>query len=125
MATSKELRQKKERRIRRMRRTRARIRGTSSKPRLSLFRSNKHLFAQIIDDGLGKTVLGMGDYAGKEQKGKKQAGKEDAAYAFGKKFGEAARGKGIRKVVFDRSHYAYHGKVKAFVQGAREGGLEF
>lgn len=125
MATSKELQQKRERRIRRMRRTRAKIRGTKVKPRLSLFRSNRHLFAQVIDDQLGKTIFGMREDSLKKQNGKKESQKKDAVHLFGKKFGEGARGKGIKRVIFDRSHYAYHGKVKAFAEGAREGGLEF
>lgn len=104
-------------------RSRAKISGTTNRPRLAVFRSNRSLFAQIIDDESGKTTLGLGDKNLK--KTAKAAKKSEMAKMFGKEFATLAKEKNIKKVVFDRSYYAYHGRVKSFAEGAREGGLEF
>ncbi len=118
---------KREKRGRRRIRIRARVKGTFFKPRLSVFRSNKHIFLQLIDDESGKTLLSVGDFEPKKKakSAKKKAGKIDSAVEAGKKLAELAKGKKIKKAVFDRGGYAYHGRVKAAAEGAREGGLMF
>lgn len=116
-------------RITRHRRVRGKIKGIKDRLRFSVFRSNKHIFLQLIDDDAKKTVLGMGDFEkGGKKKGEKPAkktSKTDTARVLGKAFAAAAAEKGIKKVVFDRGGFAYHGRVKAAAEGAREGGLEF
>ncbi|PIR69752.1 MAG: 50S ribosomal protein L18 [Candidatus Niyogibacteria bacterium CG10_big_fil_rev_8_21_14_0_10_46_36] len=122
MKTAKELQKKKEGIVRRKRRVRARIHGTRVRPRLSVFHSNKHTYAQLIDDVSGMTIMGVGD----AKKGAKKAAKTtktQTAHELGKKLGEAAVKKGIRRAVFDRSHYKYQGRTKAIAEGAREAGL--
>lgn len=115
---------KQQKEIRRKKRVRAKIKGVAARPRLTVFRSNRHLYAQIIDDESGKTLLSMSD--NKFLKNQKKAKKSEIAKNFGQKFAELAKeDKNILKVVFDRSRYAYHGRVKAFAEGAREGGLQF
>ncbi|HUJ04459.1 MAG TPA: 50S ribosomal protein L18 [Rhizomicrobium sp.] len=109
---------------RRKLRTRARIKKTSTgRPRLSVFRSGRHIYAQIIDDWAGETVAS----ASTNEKGEK-AGKTwnvDAATGVGKKIAERAIAKGVKEVVFDRGGYIYHGRIKALADAARESGLEF
>ncbi len=99
---------------------RAKISGTKTRPRLSAFRSNKHVFLQLIDDEAGKTIVSVSDSSAK-----KNINKIDTAKEAGKKLAEMAKGKKIKKVVFDRGGYKYHGRIKAVADGAREGGLEF
>lgn len=110
---------KKEKRVKRQRRIRARMAGTSQRPRLALFRSNQHLFAQLIDDDKRVTLVSLSDIKKKYGKGLEGA----------KKFGEAlalqAKDAKISKVVFDRRGYAYHGIIKAIAEAVRQGGLEF
>ena len=106
-----------ERRVKRVRRT---LRGTSERPRLTVFRSLKHIYAQVIDDGAGRTLAAASSAAVKSP-GKKI----DVAKAVGKALAEAARASGVTRVVFDRGPYRYHGRVKALADAARESGLEF
>jgi len=106
----------------RHKRVRAKIRGTKSKPRLSVYRSSKHIFLQLIDDENGKTLVGMSDNNLKKS-GKLK--KSERAYEIGKSLAEAALKKGIKRAVFDRGGYKYHGGVKRVAEGAREGGLQF
>jgi len=108
-------------RLKRHRKVRARINGTKDIPRLSVFRSNKDMFVQLIDDIEGKTLASVG---GKEIKEKNKTKLEMAAL-IGKLIAEKANKIKIKKVVFDRGGYKYHGRVKAVADGAREGGLEF
>jgi len=109
----------------RAKRVRKKIFGTSERPRLSVHRSLKNVFVQVIDDVKGKTLVGISS-AGPEVRdlGIKGA-KVDISKAVGKIVAEKAKEKGISKVVFDRSGYLYHGRVKAIAEGAREGGLDF
>lgn len=108
---------------RRKLRSRAKTRGTGLCPRLSVFRSNKYLSAQIIDDEKGETLIG---FSGKSlTEGKKAVGKNEQAKLVGAKIAEMALAKKIKKVVFDRSGYQYHGLVKSLADSAREKGLEF
>lgn len=105
---------------RRAARTRAKIKGNEDKPRLSVFRSNKFIYAQLIDDSKGSTILSVSTSALKEK-----GAKTDKAFKAGEKLAEKALAKGIKKAVFDRGSYRYHGRVKAVADGARKGGLEF
>lgn len=101
-------------------RTRANIFGTKDKPRLSVYRSNVHISAQLIDDASGKTLLTFSDNKLKDTKGKN---KVDVAFEVGSELAKAAKSKKINRVIFDKGQYAYHGRVKAVAEGARDGGL--
>ena len=103
------------------RRIRKKISGTSAVPRLSVFRSNKQITAQIIDDATGKTLVSATSYNNKSAKGTKV----EQAAAIGKEVAEKAIKAGIDKAVFDRNGYLYHGRVKSLADSAREGGLKF
>src|SRR3989338_7555719 len=107
----------------RKKRNSARIIGTSEKPRLAVFRSNKFTYIQIIDDIKGHTLASASTQELAE-KGKK-AKKVEIAKALGMLIAEKAKKAGIKSVIFNRSHYKYHGRVKAVAEGAREGGLKF
>jgi len=100
-------------------RVRARISGTAQKPRLVVFRSNKHIYAQLIDDVVGKTIAETSDFDVKEGKGVEKS-KE-----VGKLIAQMAKAQKISKVVFDRGGFLYHGNIEAIADGAREGGLQF
>lgn len=113
---------KEERRLRIRRRIRKIVSGSAEKPRLSVFRSNKQIYAQIIDDEAGKTLLGVGSNKIKKAQG---VPKLQQAEIVGKEIAEQASKAGISDVVFDRSGYLYHGRVKALAEAAREGGLKF
>lgn len=102
---------------------RKRVHGTTAKPRLSVFRSNTHISAQIIDDVAGKTLASASSQI-KEVVEKKGTKKEQATLV-GKILAEKAKSAGIETVVFDRNGYLYHGRVKSLADGAREGGLKF
>ena len=121
--------EKQEKRKRRHKRVRAKIFGTSKVPRLCIFKSNKYIYIQLIDDQKGKTVLSSNDLKLKKTKTKTKtsswSGKVGLAREVGKIIAEKAVKKGIKKIVFDRGGYKYHGRVKALAEGAREGGLKF
>jgi large subunit ribosomal protein L18 len=114
---------------RRRKRVRAKIFGTSERPRLSVFRSHKHIYCQIINDEKGKTLVSASDFELKseERKNIKKDERRKVAIAFkvGELIAKKALEKGIEKVVFDRDGYKYHGRVKALAEGARSGGLKF
>lgn len=110
------------RKEKREKRTRAKIKGTVNRPRLSVFRSNKFIYAQLIDDEKKQTILGVSE---KNIEKRIQGSKIDRAKALGIFLGKRALAKKIKKVVFDRGCYKYHGRVKALAEGAREGGLIF
>jgi large subunit ribosomal protein L18 len=112
-----------ERRYRRHLRIRKAVSGTAERPRLVVFRSLKHIYAQLVDDDQGKTLVGVSDRT--EGVTADGAGKVAKGRAVGKLLGERARERGITKVVFDRAGYPYHGRVKAVAEGARQAGLEF
>lgn len=136
----KEIRQKRRRRDRRVR---AKIFGTAERPRLCVFRSAKHIYAQLIDDEKGKTLVAASDLELKklktknkklktkikekeiEEPSKRRTGKVAIAYEVGKLIAKKALEKKIEKVVFDRGGYKYHGRIKALAEGGREGGLTF
>jgi large subunit ribosomal protein L18 len=110
-------------RERRHRRVRKKISGSAKRPRLSVFRSNRYIYAQIIDDGEGRTLVS----ASSREKALELAGKSktEAAKEVGLALARRAREKGVEKVVFERGGNLYHGRVKALAEGAREGGLVF
>ena len=108
-------------RERRHRRIRGKVHGTAERPRLVVYRSNKGIFAQLIDDESGRTLAGASWLGLKSFSGKKT----DQAREVGKALAAAAEKAGIETVVFDRGGYLYHGRVKALADGAREGGLRF
>jgi large subunit ribosomal protein L18 len=108
------------RRLRIKRSIRNKISGTAERPRLSVFRSNKAIYAQLIDDTTGKTLVAASSAKLDDAKSNIETSKQ-----VGKAIGELALEKGINEVVFDRSGYLYHGKVKSLAEGAREAGLKF
>ncbi len=112
---------KQQRHSRRKARVRAKVVGTAKRPRLQVFRSLNHISAQLIDDVVGKTLAAASD----KELGKKEGSKVDAAKNVGIAIAKKAKDAGISEVVFDRSGYAYHGRIKALAEGAREGGLNF
>lgn len=109
-------------RARRKRRIRGKIEGTSERPRLTVFRSTKHIYGQVIDDSQSKTLAAFSS-ASKESTS--EGDKKTRAKSVGEGLAKLCKEKGIDKVVFDRNGYLYHGRVKAFAEGAREGGLTF
>jgi large subunit ribosomal protein L18 len=102
-------------------RIRRRVAGTAERPRLAVFRSLKHIYAQVIDDGAGHTLA----HASSGEKGGPNGGNVAGAKAIGKLVAERAQEKGVQAVVFDRGGYQYHGRVKALADAAREAGLKF
>jgi len=112
--------EKKAKRIIRHKRVRAKAEGTATKPRLCVFRSNQFIYAQLIDDITGKTILAVND---SDTKGKEK--KADSSKKVGMEIAKLAIEKKITEVIFDRGGNKYHGRVKALAEGAREGGLKF
>lgn len=111
-------RTREERRQRRHLRVRRKVVGTAERPRLVVYRSLKHMYAQLVDDAAGRTLLSVTDQA--------LAGKKsDKSAEVGRRLAARAKEAGVTRVVFDRAGYQYHGRVKAVADGAREGGLEF
>ena len=109
-------------RLKRHKRVRAKVFGTPERPRLNVFRSEKNIYAQVIDDTEGNTLVSASSLD-KEIEG--NGGNKTAARAVGKLVAERCKAKGIDKVMFDRGGYLYHGRVKALAEGARKAGLEF
>ena len=114
-----EVREKKHKRMR------AHISGTAQCPRLTVFRSNKHMYAQIVDDVAGKTLVSASTLLPDVKAGLQYTDNVEAAAAVGKAIGEKAVAMGIKSVVFDRGGFLYHGKIQALADAAREAGLEF
>ncbi len=121
---SKEVDTRKARKIRH-RRVRARVKGTTERPRLNVFRSSRHIYAQIIDDTVGHTLVSAStiDAEIRPQLGKLD--KTEQAKLVGQTLAKRALAIGVKSVVFDRGGYRYHGRVKSLAEGSREGGLEF
>ncbi len=119
---------KKEARYRRHKRVRAKIVGTAERPRLCVFRSNKHIYANLINDEKGQTLLTASDKEIKKIKSeedKKMSGKIAISYKVGELIAQKALKNKIGKIIFDRGGYKYHGRVKALADGTRKGGLKF
>ena len=121
-----------QKRIRRHKKIRYSIKGTAEVPRLCIFRSIKYVYGQLIDDDKNKTLLSLSDRGTKTKaksvakaEGKALIGKSASAFQLGKLLAEKAKAMKLEKVVFDRGGFRYHGRVKAFADGAREGGLKF
>jgi len=119
MSSAQKLRQA---RIRRHRRVRKYVRGTAARPRLAVFRSNKHISAQVIDDVAGKTLAAA---SSTEAGLRDRTGNKDSASKVGALLADRAKAAGVTKVVFDRGGFQYHGRVAAVADAARENGLEF
>ena len=113
------------RQLRRRRHVRRGIVGTSERPRLTVFRSSKHIYAQLIDDLQGVTLASASSREKDMRATLPYGGNVKAAVVVGQKIAEAAKSKGIAKVAFDRGHYRYHGRIKALADAARKGGLQF
>lgn len=111
-------------RQRRHSRIRKRVEGSVERPRLNVYRSLNHIYAQVIDDNAGHTIVSASSVE-KDLRSAKIGGNLEGAVAVGKLIAERAQAAGIKQVVFDRGGYLYHGRIKALADGAREGGLEF
>jgi len=117
---------KREARIRRQKRVRRKVAGSAGRPRLSVFRGHRHIFAQLIDDEAGVTLAEASSLKAEGAKAEEGEGRKCAvARAVGGELARKAQEKGIEAVVFDRGGYQYHGRVAALAKGAREGGLKF
>ena len=116
---------KNEVRLRKHDRVRKKIEGTPERPRLNVFRSLKHIYAQIIDDSTGNTLVAASTLDEALKSKSKSGGNKAAAREVGKLVAQKAVDKGIKQVVFDRGGYLYHGRIKELAEGAREAGLEF
>jgi large subunit ribosomal protein L18 len=106
-------------------RVRTKVSGTTERPRLCVYRSLGHIYAQVIDDRSGKTLVSASSVDGETKKNLKGGGNIAAAKVIGKAVAERAKAAGVQKVVFDRGGYKYHGRVKALADAAREAGLQF
>jgi len=114
-----------EARLRRHQRVRASVSGTGDRPRLNVFRSLTHIYAQVIDDSSGQTLVSASTVEAELKQQVAGKKKTEQAKLVGVTLAERAKAKGVKAVVFDRGGYKYHGRVKALADGAREGGLEF
>jgi large subunit ribosomal protein L18 len=112
-------------RLKRKKRIRKKIGGTPQRPRLSVFRSSRHIYAQIVDDTSGHTLAAASTMDKEAKGGPRFENKVEAAKFVGKLVGDRAVGKGIKEVVFDRNGFLYHGRIKSLSEGAREAGLIF
>jgi large subunit ribosomal protein L18 len=117
--------QKKAARIKRQVRVRKKIRGSSARPRLNVFKSARHIYAQLIDDTTGQTLVAVSTVMGELSAGLKYTGNIEAARKVGAAVAKLALDKDIKAVVFDRNGFLYHGRVKALAESARENGLTF
>jgi large subunit ribosomal protein L18 len=120
---SQSAKQKRDARIRRHRRVRKHVRGTVERPRLAVYRSNKHISAQVIDDTSGRTLASASTVEVENRSG--ATGNKDAATQVGRLVAERAKAAGVEKVVFDRGGFLYHGRIASLADAAREAGLEF
>ena len=114
--------QKRDARVRRHARVRKHVRGTAERPRLAVFRSNKHISAQVIDDRAGTTLASASTHEADLRDG---SSNKDAATKVGQRLAERAKAAGVERVVFDRGGFLYHGRVAAVAEAARDAGLEF
>ncbi|MBI2868282.1 MAG: 50S ribosomal protein L18 [Chloroflexi bacterium] len=114
-----------EARIRRHHRVRLKVEGNGSRPRLSVFRSLNHIYAQVIDDSQGRTLVAASTVDAEIKNGKDEKTKTDIARVVGQNLARRALEKGIQQVAFDRGGFKYHGRIKALAEAAREGGLKF
>ena len=113
------------RQLRRRRHVRSKVVGTAERPRLTVFRSSKHIYVQLIDDASGVTLASASSKSKDVASGLPYGGNIKGSQVVGKKIAEVALAKGITMAAFDRGHYRYHGRIKALADAAREGGLKF
>ena len=125
MARTRRVKTREDRRARRHRRVRGKVNGTQERPRLVVHRSLNHVEGQVVDDVAGRTLVGLSTLDAALRERRSDLTKTEASHAAGKALAEKAREMGVTRVVFDRGGYLYHGRIKAFAEGAREGGLEF
>ncbi|HEY0036006.1 MAG TPA: 50S ribosomal protein L18 [Longimicrobium sp.] len=125
MAKRLRIKTRRDRRERRHRRVRAKVNGTQARPRLVVYRSLNNVEGQVVDDVAGVTLVGLSTLNADLRAQRTEQTKTEQSRAAGRALAERAREMGITAVVFDRGGYLYHGRVKAFAEGAREGGLEF
>ena len=116
---------KKQARLKRKKRIRKKVVGTEIRPRLCVFRSTRHIYAQIVDDAKGQTLAAASTLEKTVKESSEMENKMNAATLVGKLLAERAIGKGVKQIVFDRNGFLYHGRVKAVSNGARESGLKF
>jgi len=116
--------EKRRKRLRRHRHVRRKLAGTAERPRMAIFRSLKHIYAQVIDDDAGKTIAAASTRS-EELRGEKSGGNVGAAKKLGALIAEKAKARGVSRVAFDRGGYKFHGRVKALAEAAREAGLSF
>jgi large subunit ribosomal protein L18 len=121
----KHTKEKKEKRLRRHKRIRNKVFGTADSPRFCVFRSNKNMYCQLIDDEAQRTVACASTMEKEMREKMTKSGNKEAAREIGKRIAQKAKALGIDKVHFDRAGYKYHGRVKEMAEGAREGGLKF
>ena len=114
-----------QKRVRRHRRVRGKVQGTAERPRLVVYRSLSNIEGQVVDDQAGRTLVGISTNSADLRGRRSELTKSEASREAGKALAEKAIAAGVKQVVFDRGGYLYHGRVKAFAEGAREGGLEF
>jgi large subunit ribosomal protein L18 len=114
-----------EARLKRKKRVRKKISGTAGRPRLCVFKSLRHIYAQLVDDGTGKVITGVSTLSAEVKGGIKYGGNAGSAKVVGAAMAKKAQALGIKEILFDRSGFKYHGRVKALADGAREGGLIF
>lgn len=112
-------------RQRRHRRVRVQVHGTAERPRLNVFRSLRHIYAQLVDDTVGRTLASAGTLDAELRQGLAKLKKTEQARLVGELLAKRAQEKGVKQVVFDRGGYKYHGRVKALAEGARSAGLQF
>ncbi|HEX8675440.1 MAG TPA: 50S ribosomal protein L18 [Longimicrobium sp.] len=125
MAKRLRIKSRRDRRERRHRRVRAKVNGTQQRPRLVVYRSLNNVEGQVVDDVAGRTLVGLSTLSSDLRAQRAEQTKTEQSRAAGRALAERAKEMGITQVVFDRGGYLYHGRVKAFAEGAREGGLEF
>lgn len=115
---------KRQHRLSRHKRVRAKIKGSSKRPRVAVFKSNQYVYAQVIDDETGKTLASVSNYGGKKSKTKTKAKKSDEAFSVGESLAEKMKGTGISEAVFDRGGFKFHGRIKAVADGLKKGGIK-
>jgi len=115
---------KRQHRLDRHKRVRAKIQGSSKRPRVAVFKSNQYVYAQVIDDETGKTLVSVSNYGGKKSKTKTKSKKSEEAARVGEALAEKMKGIGVAEAVFDRGGFKFHGRVKALADGLKKGGIK-
>ena len=115
---------KRQHRINRHKRVRARVQGSSKRPRIAVFKSNQYIYAQVIDDETGKTLASMSNYGGKKSKPKTKDKKSEEASRVGESLAEKIKKMGVTEAVFDRGGFKFHGRIKAVADGLKKGGIK-